>query len=162
MVAGLDHRVGEVGAVVDHPQADLAVIEQHGRAGTQGGEHLGMRHADPRGVARRGLQVEAQRLAVLQADRAVGELPQADLRALQVGQHRQRPAHHGLGLANRGDGGGVVVVGPVAEVHPEDVGAGHRQLAHLVDATAGGAEGGDDSRSACTDHGVRLRLPEPS
>jgi hypothetical protein len=121
-----------------------------------------MRHADARGVAGRGAEIQTQAVAGLQPDLAVGELAQPELGSLQVGQDRERTTDEHLRLPHRGDGAGMVGMGAMAEVDPEDVGPGERQRPHLVDAAAGGTKGGDNAGSAGADHGVRLRLPEPS
>ena len=56
-------------------------------------------------------------------DLAALEVAQPELGALQVGQYPQRPLDPGLRRAHGLEGGGVVLVGPVAHVQPEDVGA---------------------------------------
>jgi hypothetical protein len=54
----------------------------------------------------------------------------------------------------------VVGVGAVAEIDTEYVGAGQRQFTDLRRLAAGGSECRDDSGSARSDHGRRLRLRE--
>ncbi len=107
----------------------------------------------PLSVARRRGEIETQELAAGQPDAALGEMPEAEFRALQVGQRGQRPIDRRLGVAHRLQGAGVVGVRPVAEVQPEDVDADPRQFQHLFGRAAGGAERGDDAGAALADHG---------
>jgi hypothetical protein len=75
---------------------------------------------------------------------AVGELADAQFRALQVHQDAQRVVQLALDFADPLIALGVVGVIAVAEVQAEDVDPGLDQLADVVDAVDRRAEGGED------------------
>jgi hypothetical protein len=121
-----DCGVGIARTRVGHGHAQLAVVQQQGRARPHGGQDLGVRQVHARLVARRRVAVEAEGLAGLQHHRAVGELADAQLGTLQVGQDAQRTADDLLGLADRRIDGRVGLVRAVAEVQAADQ---HRHVA---------------------------------
>ncbi len=147
----LDHG-GVPGAALDL-QAHLAVVDQQQLARLHGREDLRVGHAHARLVAGGLVEVDGHDVAGLHVDEAVGELAEAELGALQVGQDAERPVEHLGGGAHGGVGGGVVVVGAVAEVQAEHVRAGPGQGDHLIRRPAGRAQGGDDARAPLADHG---------
>jgi len=71
---------------------------------------MGQLHA--MAVAGVGSRSQAQPLARGDVDPAVPEHAQTELRPLKIGQRRQRPADLGLGVADRGQGVGVVLCVP--------------------------------------------------
>jgi hypothetical protein len=113
-----------------------------------------MRQAHAPLVARRGIEVEAERGARLQADRTGGEGADAQLGPLQVEQHADRPAGLALDTADEFQPFLVLGVGAVAEVQAEDVRAGVEQGADGGEVGARGAERGDDLGVAKAAHGV--------
>src|SRR5690606_35591742 len=82
-----------------------------------------------------------------------GEAAQPQLRSLKVGQHADRASDLRLRTAHRGDGRGVVVVASMAEIDPEEVRAGPRQLDHFLGVSAGRTKSRDDAGAASADHG---------
>ena len=102
-------------------QANLAVIDQQVRPGHQRGEDLGVRQLHTGLVARRVIQVQTERRALLQQDGAVGEDADAQLRSLQVGEDGDRPTEFGFDLADVAVPGRGLLVGAVAHVQAERV-----------------------------------------
>ena len=109
-------------------QPDLAVVDQQRRARPRA------RRRSPDAAGRRGStspsagsRSKRNGRALGQHRRAVGEGAAAQLRPLQVGEDADRPADLGLDLANQRVAPGDVVVGAVAHVQPEHVGAGDEQ-----------------------------------
>ena len=74
-----------------------------------------------------GSRSKRKRAPSAQHHRAGGEGAAPELRPLQVGEDADRPADLGLDLANQRVPPGDVVVGAVAHVEPEHVGAGEEQ-----------------------------------
>src|SRR3546814_7486407 len=89
------------------------------RSGADGGEDLRMRQRRPLRVSRPRLQLQAEGGALLQADRSVGKGADAQLRPLQVGHHRNRPA--GLGLQAAHDVEAFLMVGVRSEEHTSEL-----------------------------------------
>ncbi len=73
-------------------QMQLAVVDQQAMARLHRFEDFGMRQEHAGGVAGLVAVVEREGLAGRQVDLAIGELADAQLRALQVGQNADRPA----------------------------------------------------------------------
>ena len=150
-----------VAAGVEDAEAELAVVEQEVGADGGGADDLRVGELDAGAVAGDGGQVQPEALAGLELDAAAAEAADAELRALDVGEDADRAAGLLLECADEGDAGAVVVVGAVAEVDAEDVGAGVEQAAQHVRGGGGGAEGGDDAGAAVTPEvgaaGLRLR-----
>ncbi len=90
-----------------------------------------MGHADAGLVAWRHVEVEPESLALMDRDLALLEPAKAKLRALQVGEHPQRPLYLELGGADGLEAPGMVVVGAVAEIQAEHVRAGACESLHL-------------------------------
>jgi hypothetical protein len=151
--AGDHPRVGEVGAAVLDGEPDLAVVQQQVTAWRERGEDLGVRQPRPTQVAGPVVEVEAEGRPGLQPDRAGGEGSDPELRALQVEQHADRPAHRPLHVADRLEPGSVVVVAAVAEVQPEHVGPGLEQAADRLRRRTRRPERGDDLGVAVASHG---------
>src|SRR5690606_14418304 len=91
-------------------------------------------------------------LAAHQCRRAAFDLSDADLRALQVLQDRDRPLELLLDRADDLAALAVILVAAVAEVQAEDVGAGQEQLADALPVAAGRTQRGDDLRIAVSAH----------
>ncbi|MOA32648.1 hypothetical protein D3C78_1538860 [compost metagenome] len=113
-----------------------------------------MRQVDAGAVARGGIAVEHEYIARAHRDLAGGEGADAQLRALQVGQDRDRAASFGLDLAHGIVARAVVFVRAVAEVQPEHVGARLEQFADYRDVGACGSKRGNDLRFALASHDV--------
>ncbi len=133
-----------IGVLGDHPQAQLAVVQQQVHARLQGGDDLRVRQADPLGVARGRVEVQAQGLAAHQLHLALGEGADPQLRPLQVHEDAQGVVQFALYLADPLVALGVVGMGAVAEIEPEDVHPGLHQLTDVLDAVDGRAQGGED------------------
>ena len=118
-----------------------------------------MGQADPRRIAGRVGQVEAEGRSFFELDRTIGEAADAQLRSLKVDQHRDRAAGAGLELADRRMASAVVVVAAVTEVEPEDVDARFEQGRDHVRVGGGRPQGGDDLGVAKMAHGRGWFLP---
>ena len=121
--ADLDLGLDPLGARLDDPEDELAVVDEQPGAGLDRVENLLMRKVGAGCVARRLVAVEDEGLAGLQFGLVALELADAQFRPLQVGEDRRRPVELGLERADRGDPLGVIGVGAVAHVDPEGVGA---------------------------------------
>ncbi len=141
---------------VDDAQADLAVVDQQQAVGLGGLEDLRMEQGTRLAVPGRRIHVEAQLLALLQLHRSLGEGAQAQLGALQVHQDRDRVLVFLFERAELIDPLAVILVLAVAEVQPEDVGAGLEQGAQALVGRRGGARGGDDLGETVAVHGPSL------
>jgi hypothetical protein len=138
-----DHEVGQVDALAvadrarhldlgvdgalivgDDAQPHLAVVDQQDAVGLGRLEDLGMGQGHALGRARRLAHVEAQLLALLQLQRALGESAQPELGALQVHQDGDGMLVLLLQGAQQVDALTMVIRRAVAEVQPKDVGAG--------------------------------------
>ena len=112
-VAGLDHR-----------HRHRAVGEEDHVAGLEVAGQLAIGAGQLVGVVRRPVGDQGELVAEPAIDRVAGDRPQANLGPAQVLQDREHPAVSALGdRADRRERGGVLVVGPVREVEPEDVDA---------------------------------------
>ncbi|MCY1362421.1 hypothetical protein D9M69_491360 [compost metagenome] len=147
-----------------HFEAQAAVVEQQAHARLQRGDDLRVRQVDPRGVARRGVEVEAQGLALGELHLAVGEAADAQFGPLQVHEDAERVVQLALDLAHPGIALGVVGVFAVAEVEAEDVHPGFDQGADVVEAPGGRAEGGEDFDLLVRSHvaGASIRMARKS
>ena len=92
------------------------------------GEDLGMRQVDAIAIAGGRVVVEGEGGVVGEFDGAVGELADAQLRTLEVGEDADRPADLGLDGADVGDEGGETSVVGVAHVDAEHVRTRQEQL----------------------------------
>jgi hypothetical protein len=81
-----------------------------------------------------------------------GEGADAQLRALQIGEDPDRAPGLGLDAADHRVARGDLVMGAVAHVQAEDIGAGLEQRADGGDIVRGRAERGDDLDVALTSH----------
>ena len=151
-------------ALAGDAQAQFAVVQQQGGADAGGGHDLRVGQLHALRVAGHGGQVEPEALPGLQRDAAGLEAADAQLGPLHVGEDADRAADLLLQRADGGDEGGVVLVGAVAEVQAEDVGAAPEQAAQHLGRGAGRAERGHDlgapaaAQLALGDHGGRLRF----
>ena len=108
-------------------------------------EDLRVRQADAGGVAVGRVEVEAEASRPRSSITGpAAKVPHAELRPLQVGEDADRAAELGLDLADQRVAPGDVVVGAVAHVEPEHVGAGEEQAADHLVGVGGGAERRDD------------------
>jgi hypothetical protein len=139
-----------------HRQHDQAVVEQQRVAGAHVARQFLVVQAHGVDVARLGaLRVQHEGLAVDQHHLAVGELADADLRALQVGHQRHRLAHLVAVRAHQVRTVDVVLRLAVAEVQPHHVDTGADQALQHLGVAGRGAEGGDDLGGAR--HGQTFR-----
>ena len=127
-----------------HLHPELAVVDEERRAGRERREDLRVRQRDAGGVAVGRVEVEAEARPLLERHRAGGEGAAPELRPLQVGEDADRAADLGLDLADERVAPGDVVLGAVAHVEPEHVGAGEEEIADHLVGVRGGAEGRDD------------------
>src|ERR1700722_11899036 len=83
--------LGEILAAIEHFEAHLAIVDQQLVAGAQRREHFGMRQrrampvADPLG------EIEAEMVARRELGLAAGEIAEAQLWPLHVGENADRP-----------------------------------------------------------------------
>src|SRR5262249_18156589 len=102
-------------------------------------------------------------LAVPEHDR-LREIADAELRPLQVGNERDRPAGLLLRLAHALHALGVVGLRTVRQVEAHGVHAGGHELAQVLRRSRRRPEGRDDLRAALVDHEIRVALgkaPKP-
>jgi hypothetical protein len=121
--ADLDAREDALLVGFEREKPDLAVVEQERVARRDGGEDFGMRQVHARGVAGRGIGVEAEGLVLGQRHGVGRETADPQLRALQIDQDADRPSVLGLHRANRRHQLAHALVRGVAHVDAEDVGA---------------------------------------
>jgi len=136
--------INGIGVLGDHPQAQLAVVQQQVHARLQRCNDFRVGQVDPALVARGLIQVQAQGLAAHQLHLAFGETPDSQLRPLQVHQDAQRVVELALHLANPLVALGVIGVVTVAEVEAEDIHPGFYQFEDVIDPVGGRAQGGED------------------
>ncbi|MNE06255.1 hypothetical protein D3C80_988390 [compost metagenome] len=144
LAAGHHLGIHAVGLLGGHLQAQAAVVQQQVHARFQGFDDLGVGQVDPLGGTRGAVQVQAEGLAALEVDLAVGEAAHAQFRPLQVHEDADGVVQLALHLAHPLVALGVVGVFAVAEVQAEQVDAGLHQLADVVDAFDRRPEGGED------------------
>ncbi len=111
------------------------------------GEGL-QRGAAPLGGALDLVGGDGERLARREYRLALGERGQPDLRALQVGEHADRPAHRGGRLAHQLQPAHVFGVVAMRHVQPDDVDAGVQQSDDPFQGVRGRAQGCNDLCSA--------------
>ena len=118
-----------------------------------------MGYANPEGIAWGGIAIQAEILANFQPHLTIGKFAKPKLGPLQISQHRQGPTHLKFGSTDVGDGGGMIGVATMAEIDPKHISPSTRQGDHLITASAGRAQGGDNARAAGADHSVGLVMP---
>ncbi len=145
----LDDDGVDAGAVHgDDLQLDVAVVDQDRVAlGDVAGQTLVGRAAD-RLVTGDVFGGDDELVPADQFDGTLGELREADLRALEVGEHADRPAGLGGGLADPVVTTLVLRVGTVTEVESGHAHAGLDQSDELLMGVDGGTEGADDFGTA--------------
>ena len=116
-----------------------------------------MRQMHARGVAGLVPVVQNEGLSNLQRDLALGELADAQLRPLKVGENADRPPHALFDGPDTLDQIAHQVMAGMAHIDAEDVGAG---LVHLADHLLGGG-GGPQCRQNL-DPARALHCPFPS
>src|SRR5947208_13782119 len=103
-------------------------------------------------VTRLARQVEAERRAGLEVDMALGEPADAELGALEVDQDADRPVIFLLQPADDVEALAMIGVAAMAEIEPEDVGAGLEQAADHLRRRARRPERGEDLDVALASH----------
>ena len=151
-----DGAVREVRPAALDAQTDLAVVDEQRRSGLERLEDLAVRQRRAGRVAGRGVEVEAEGLALGEILRAIGEHPAAQFRALQVGEDGDGTAGIGLDLADRRVTLRDIGMPPVAHVEPKHVGTGLEERADRVVVVRRGPERGHDLHVAETSHAVVL------
>ncbi len=139
--------IQEILAHAQHPQAQLAIVEQQGGADAGGGDDLGMRQVDAPRIARCGVEIQPEGLPGLQMHPPALKTPQPQLRPLHISQDADRAA--GLRL-QRADGGNSPAMRPHAcrgwKFRRNHIRPGVEQPGDHLWCRGGGAEGGDDFR----------------
>ncbi|MNM99409.1 hypothetical protein D3C81_1119690 [compost metagenome] len=133
-----------VAVLGSHPQAQLAVIEQQVHAWLKRSNDFRVGQVDPLDSAGGTVQVQAQGLAALQLDFALGKTANPQFRPLQVHEDTQRVIQLAFNFADPLVAQGVVFVFAMAEVEAEDIYPGLNQLADVIDTLDGRAEGSED------------------
>ena len=136
-----DHRVAVLGGDL---QAQAAIVEQQAHARLQCFDDFRVGQVDPINVARGAVKIQAQGLAALQVDLALGKAANAQLRPLQIHEDTDRGIQLLFDFTHPVVTLGVVGVFAVAEVEAEQVDPGLHQLADVVDGFDRGAKGGED------------------
>jgi hypothetical protein len=111
-----------------------------------------MRQVDPGRIAGLGIVVEREGLASRQHLLAVGELADAQLRPLQIGQDADRTADLFLDGAYAADQRAHQLMVGVAHIDAEDIGAGFEQLLQHLLGRGGRTDSGEDLDLAATSH----------
>jgi hypothetical protein len=137
-----------VGVAGGDTQHQLAVIDQQARAGFERGDDLRVRQLDARRIARRGIAVEDEALVLFEHRRRCGELADAQLRPLQVGEDRGRPPQFLFEPADRRDVGTMHGMVPVAHVDAECIDPGEKQRADHLRPARCRPERGEDAHLA--------------
>ena len=156
---GLDGAIAHLGGL----EGQLAVIEQQAVADRHAFDDLGVRQVDTLGIAVVVLvAVEDELLAGDQVDRAIGELPHAQLGALQVDEDAQGMVEALLDIADARHRLVQELMAGMAHIDAEHVSAGLGQfLDHLL-FVAGWPEGGDDLCASHASHCVSVSQFEMS
>ena len=128
--------------------AHLAVVDQEEIAGLDVVGQALERRAHEVARAHDVVGGDPQDVAHGEVVRAVAELSEADLRALQVDEDRDGAAGVLRGLAHIGETDLVLGVVAVAQVHAGHVDAGIDDRADHLVRLGGGAQGGDDLRAS--------------
>ena len=131
-------------------QDQLAVVEQQPRTRFDCGEDFLVRQLDTGRVAGRRIAVEDEGAAGLQHDLALGELADAQLRALKIGQDGGRAAEPFFQAADRLDQRDLRLLIAMAHIDPEGIGARLEQGGDRLGIAAGRAERGEDADFART------------
>src|SRR5689334_1808445 len=87
---------------------------------------------------------------------AARELADAQLRPLQINQHAERVGDLAFDLAHQLIALAMILVGTVAEIEPEHIGASLDQRANRLRGAGGGPQGGQDLRFAISSHWGRF------
>ena len=109
-----------------------------------------MRQADAAGVAGGGVHIQDKGLAGLELHAAGLELPNAEFRALDVGQDADGAAEFFLDRADHLDARGMVGMAAVGEDQAKHVGASLEEMGEHVRRGAGRPQGRDDFRAPVT------------
>ena len=109
-------------------QADAAIIEQEVVARLARGENLRMRKLDALRIARRGIAIENEGIAGVDARFPLRKGADPQFRPLQVCKNADRPVDLRLDRANRGMKVLQQLVGGVAHIDAEDIRAGQEEL----------------------------------
>ena len=105
------------------------------------------------------MDVEGERIARIQVDLALGELADADLRALQVSQHADIGTQAHRHLADQPDRFGMLLGRAVREVDPNDVDPCLEQSGqHLGRVGCRAKRGNDLGGTGNGDHGAASSL----
>ena len=139
MLPRLDDLKDDHAVIAENPVADVQRAENF-RVGNRNGFRLVC-------LARSNERVGA---AKCQLQLAVRKVPDADLRALQVRQHRKRAADGLFRHAHRLKRAAMVFMAAMAEVQPENIRTRFSQELYGSRAPAAGSERGDDLRISST------------
>jgi hypothetical protein len=122
-----DHRV-TIGLA--HLHADLAVIDENGRPFGQGTEDFGMRQANPAGIPRCLVEIEAKALSHAQLMGRIRKDAASDLRPLKVSEDADGTAQLMLDLADQFVAVTLILLRPGAHVQAKDI---HARLEQRAD-----------------------------
>ena len=152
-----------------HVERDPPVVDQNAVARLDVAREPRVRDCRPLRRPRHDLRRQDERAAAAERRAPLGERPEADLRALQVREHRDRLPDSRLDRADPLDRLAVLRVGAVGKVQARDV---HSRTDHLLDdalADGGGPDGADDlgqtlvwHRSVCTSPRLPLGKHTPT
>jgi hypothetical protein len=113
-----------------------------------GREDLGMRQCGAAPIALCRIEIEAESVAGGDLDRAVGEIAEPELRALQIGENADRPSGLRFDAPDFLEQHTLLVVAAMAEIQPENVHSGLEQRAQPVAAGARRTDGRNDLGAA--------------
>ena len=158
LTAGYDLGVGEILAAFLDLEPHLAVIDQQLLFRLDRGEHFRMGQRRAARVAGLGRQIEAVPCPLLEADRAVPDLAEAQFRPLKVHQQADRTVAFLFQRPDGLDGLGVGLVVAVAEVEAKDIGAVLKQLLDGLRVRGRRSQGDDDLGVSVAAHRRTLLL----
>ena len=145
---GIDAHV----ARLDHPQTQLAVIEQKRVTGLHGLEDLRMRQVHAAKPSHRLAADETHYVTLGEPNGARFELADAELRPLQIDQNADRAGELELDLVNDGVCFPQELWRRMTHIDAKNVGARLEQSADHLFVVGGRTEGGDDLDSAIAPH----------
>ncbi len=150
--AGDDLCFGEIRAAFQHPQPDVAVIDQQARAGFKCRKNLGVGQVHAVDGAGRFVQIEPKPCAVLQVLFAIGKGADAQFRPLKVGKDGDGAAHLFFDLADDPVLVADTCMIPVAHVEAEHIRAGLVQGQNGLVRFRGRSQRGHDLDVAMASH----------
>ena len=138
--------------MIPHAQANLAIIQQQVGVRLKGCKDFLVGQIHPVGVTRCGVQVQAESIARVQFNAAIGKGTDPQLWPLHVGHDADGAAQFPLDCPDVPDSFCVTRMLAMAEIQAEDIDASYEQFADHLRRSAGRSQGGDDLGVAAAMH----------